>query len=138
MVGIGLLLIAVNLFALFVDNKNLFEKFSWFLKLLPWMIILPYLANTTGWILTEVGRFPWVVYGLLKMEDGVSVVITGGMLLTSLLGFLLVYGLLLAATLFLLFKFAKAGPTIIDPPPVIDEITPLLGEQPGVAVGGSK
>jgi cytochrome d ubiquinol oxidase subunit I len=138
MVGIGLLLIVTIFLVLFIDFKDLFGKFSWFLKLLPWMILLPYLANTTGWMLTEIGRFPWVVYGLLKMADGVSTAITNGMLLTSLLGFILVYGLLMAATLYLLIKYAKAGPDKIEASPSSEEITPLLGEQQGVAVGGSK
>ena len=49
-----------------------------FLKLLPFAIALPYLANTSGWLLTEVGRFPWVVFGLVKLEDGVSPVSDAG------------------------------------------------------------
>ena len=126
MVGIGLLLIAVTLLAIYVDVKNLFVKFAWFLKLLPWMIILPYLANTTGWILTETGREPWIVYGLLTMEAGVSKAVTSGMLLTSLIGFILVYGLLVVATLYLMFKFAKAGPEPNEVIQVVEELTPSL------------
>lgn len=126
MVAIGLLLIAVTLLAIYVDVKNLFVKFAWFLKLLPWMIILPYLANTTGWILTETGREPWIVYGLLTMEAGVSKAVTSGMLLTSLIGFILVYGLLVVATLYLMFKFAKAGPEPNEVIQVVEELTPSL------------
>ncbi len=84
----------------------------WFFKLLPFAIALPYLANTTGWIITEVGRFPWVVYGVVNLQDGVSKAVTGGMLLTSLIGFILVYGLLISATVYLMLKFAKAGPMV--------------------------
>ena len=126
MVGIGLLLIAITLLAMYVDVKNLFGKFNWFLKLLPWMIILPYVANTTGWILTETGREPWIVYGLLTMEAGVSKAVTRGMFLTSLIGFILVYGLLVAATLYLMFKFAKAGPEPDGIIQVAEELTPSL------------
>jgi cytochrome d ubiquinol oxidase subunit I len=114
MVGSGFALIAISLVALFIDLKNLYGKFPWFFKLLPWAIILPYLANSTGWILTEVGRFPWVVYGLVKLQDGVSKVVSSGMLLTSLIGFILVYGLLIVATVYLMLKFAKAGPVPTD------------------------
>jgi cytochrome d ubiquinol oxidase subunit I len=111
MVGAGLLMILISLIALFIDLRNLYGKFSWFLRLLPWAVALPYLANTTGWILTEVGRFPWVVYELLKLQDGVSTVVTSGMFITSLIGFILIYGLIIIATVFLMFKFAKAGPS---------------------------
>jgi cytochrome d ubiquinol oxidase subunit I len=138
MVGIGLLLLATSLLALYIDRRNLFGKFSWFLKILPWLIVLPYLANTTGWMLTEIGRFPWVVYGLLKMENGVSIAITGGMLLTSLIGFLLLYGLLMAATFYLMLKYARAGSDSGEEKPVTDEISPLLGDLQGVDTGGGQ
>ena len=134
MVGAGLLMILISLFALFIDLKKLYRKFPWFLKLLPWAIILPYLANTTGWILTEVGRYPWVVYGLVKMQDGVSKAVTGGMLLTSLIGFILVYGLIITATVFLMMKFAKAGPAVIVEPPA--EFTPSVVTPTRIAIGG--
>jgi cytochrome d ubiquinol oxidase subunit I len=128
MVGAGLIMILMSLVALVIDLRNLYGKFSWFLKLLPFAVALPYLANTTGWILTEVGRFPWVVYGLVKMKDGVSKVVTGGMLLTSLIGFILVYGLIIIATVYLMMKFAKAGPTVAGEVPA--EFTPSLVNPP--------
>jgi cytochrome bd ubiquinol oxidase subunit I len=128
MVGAGLLMIMISLFALVIDLRNLYEKFPWFFRLLPFAIALPYLANTSGWILTEVGRFPWVVYGLVKLQDGVSKAVTGGMLLTSLIGFILVYGLIIVATLYLMLKFAKAGPAVAAE--VSAEFTPSLVNPP--------
>jgi cytochrome d ubiquinol oxidase subunit I len=128
MVGAGLLMILISLLALYTDLKNLYGKSSFFLKLLPWAIALPYLANTTGWILTEVGRYPWVVYGLVKLEEGYSRTLTAGMLLTSLIGFILVYGLIIVATVYLMLKFAKAGPAIVVEAP--DEFTPSLVNPP--------
>jgi cytochrome d ubiquinol oxidase subunit I len=128
MVGTGLLMILISLFALFIDLRNFYGKYPWFFKLLPFTIALPYLANTTGWILTEVGRFPWVVYELVKLQDGVSKVVTGGMFLTSLIGFILVYGLLITATLYLMFKFAKAGPA--NGVEVPADVTPSLINPP--------
>ncbi len=118
MVGAGLLMILFSLFALFIDLRNLYRKFSWFLIILTWAIVLPYLANITGWILTEVGRFPWVVYQLVRLQDGVSEVVTSGMFLTSLIGFILLYGLIIIATVYLMMKFAKAGPTPEEGSPV--------------------
>jgi cytochrome bd ubiquinol oxidase subunit I len=128
MVGAGLLMILISLVALFIDLRNLYGKHILFLKLLPFAIALPYLANTTGWILTEVGRFPWVVYGLVKLQDGVSKAVTAGMLLTSLIGFILVYGLIISATVYLMLKFAKAGPMVAEE--VTAEFTPSLVNPP--------
>ncbi|OGO64287.1 MAG: cytochrome D ubiquinol oxidase subunit I [Chloroflexi bacterium RBG_19FT_COMBO_47_9] len=128
MVGVGLLMIAISLFSLFIDLRNLYGKYPWFFKILPWAIALPYLANTTGWIITEVGRYPWVVYGLVSMQAGVSKAVTGGMLLTSLIGFILVYGLIIVATVYLMMKFAKAGPeSMVE---VTAEFTPSLVNPP--------
>jgi cytochrome d ubiquinol oxidase subunit I len=128
MVGAGLLMIAISLFALFIDLKNLYNKFSWFIKLLPLAIALPYLANTTGWIITEMGRFPWIVYTLVKLEDGVSIILKNSTILISLIGFMLVYGLLIIATLYLMFKYAKAGP--MAAPDVLEEVMPSLVNPP--------
>jgi cytochrome d ubiquinol oxidase subunit I len=110
MVGAGLLMILISVVAFIIELRNFYGKYPWFLKLLPLTISLPYLANTTGWMVTEIGRYPWVVYGLVKMENGVSKAVTPGMFITSLIGFILVYGLLISATVYLMLKFGKAGP----------------------------
>jgi cytochrome d ubiquinol oxidase subunit I len=111
MVGAGTLMIGICLFLLFFVIRNgQYEKFTWLLKLLPFGIALPYIANTAGWLLTEVGRYPWVVYGLLRLEQGVSVVVSAGALWVTLIGYVLLYGLLMGATVYLLAKYAKAGP----------------------------
>jgi cytochrome d ubiquinol oxidase subunit I len=72
-------------------------------------ILLPYLANTTGWILTEAGRQPWIVHGLLKTEQGVSPNVGPEWILASLVGFALVYAVLMAVDVVLLVRAAKAG-----------------------------
>jgi cytochrome d ubiquinol oxidase subunit I len=128
MVGAGLIMILISLFAIFVDLRNRYDKYPWFFKLLPFTIALPYLANTTGWILTEVGRFPWIVYELVKLQDGVSLVVPAGMFLTSMIGFILLYGLLITATLYLMLKYAKAGPTVATEESY--EFTPSLVNPP--------
>jgi cytochrome d ubiquinol oxidase subunit I len=109
MVGAGFALAAMAFYGIFMVMGDLYEKRSLALKAFTWAIILPYLANTSGWILTEVGRFPWVVFGLVKLRDGVSPNVTTGMLWISLLGYILVYGLLIVATVYLLSKYARAG-----------------------------
>jgi cytochrome d ubiquinol oxidase subunit I len=110
MVGAGFLMAALALYALFITLGEMYEQRPWVLRLFGLAIALPYLANSAGWLLTEVGRFPWVVFGLVKLEDGVSQVVTPGMLLVSLIGYILVYGLLIFATIYLLRKYAQAGP----------------------------
>ena len=109
MVGVGFLMAAIVAYALYNVLRNKSDGKFKFLSLFPFFLILPYLSNSTGWILTEMGRQPWVVYGLLKTEDAFSPNLTPGMVLTSLIGFTLVYGLLLVADVFLLAKYAKAG-----------------------------
>jgi cytochrome d ubiquinol oxidase subunit I len=79
------------------------------MRFAPWVILLPYLANTTGWILTETGRQPWIVHGLMKTGEGISPNLTPGLVLTSLLVFACIYTLLLAVDVFLLIRAAKAG-----------------------------
>ncbi len=109
MVGAGFALIALALYALYMVMGDLYEQRRRALKVFTWALILPYLANTTGWLLTEVGRFPWVVFGLVKLENGVSPTVTAGMLWVSLIGYVLVYGILIVATIYLLAKYARAG-----------------------------
>ncbi len=105
--GSFLLLIALLAF-IYVLRKKPMEKMK-FLKLFPFFLFLPYICNTAGWILTEMGRQPWVVFGLLKTEDAVSKSITSGMVLTSLVLFTLVYGVLMLADVYLLARYAKKG-----------------------------
>jgi cytochrome d ubiquinol oxidase subunit I len=110
MVGAGFAMLGLALYALFMVMGEMFETRPRILRLFLWAIALPYLANTAGWILTEVGRIPWVVYGLMKIEDAVSPVVSGGAVMFTLLGYTLIYGALIVADIYLLTKYAKAGP----------------------------
>jgi len=107
MVGVGSLLIAVAAFAWVMRNR--IEKFDWFLKALPYAIPLPYICIWAGWTLAEVGRQPWIVYGLMRTSDAVSPVTTGEVSF-SLLLMCLIYTLLGAAGIWLMIKLAKKGP----------------------------
>jgi cytochrome d ubiquinol oxidase subunit I len=131
MVGAGFLMVLLALYALFLLRAELFkswplvikllpvktnpfEHWSLLLKLFPFAIVLPYIANTCGWLLTETGRFPWMVYGLFRIEEGISPVVTSSMLRITLIGYILVYGLLILVTVYLLSKYAKAGPITVE------------------------
>ena len=111
MVGAGFLMFFLAVFSL--AQVMWPKEGKWrvrILGLLPLAIVLPYLANTTGWLLTEMGRQPWVVYGLQKTADAVSPNLTPGMVLATLVTFALVYGVLMVADGYLLVRYAKAGP----------------------------
>jgi cytochrome d ubiquinol oxidase subunit I len=86
------------------------RRSTFFLKLLPPAMALPYLASTFGWILTESARQPWIVYGLLKVQDAVSPNLTTGEVLFSLIVFTVLLGALIAVTGYLIYKAGTAEP----------------------------
>jgi cytochrome d ubiquinol oxidase subunit I len=81
---------------------------GFFLRWLPLAIVLPYLANSAGWLLTEMGRQPWIVVGLMRTAEGVSVAVSTTEAAISLLAYTLVYAALIVANVYLLAKYAKA------------------------------
>jgi cytochrome bd ubiquinol oxidase subunit I len=110
----SLIMVAVGAYAIYLMLKDWPEKWARWIKWLPWAIALPYIANTSGWILTEMGRQPWIVQGLLKTEQGVTPTNSAGMVLFTLIGFVVIYAVLMVADVYLLTRFAKAGPDATD------------------------
>lgn len=111
MVGLGFLMLLIALIAIPYAKRDPANIPKGFLKLAVWSVFFPYLANTFGWMLTEFGRNPWIVYGLLKIKDGVSPNLAPGTVLFSLLMFAIVYGLLMIADVYLLVLYGlKRGP----------------------------
>jgi len=114
MVGMGMALIFVSMLGVFLWWRgSLFER-RWFLKILVVAVALPELANQLGWMSAEVGRQPWIVYGLLRTKDALSAVVSAGETLTSLILFTLVYLLLFALFIYLLDHKIKEGPVDLD------------------------
>lgn len=114
MVGAGTLMILLALFGLFLLARKRVERTRWYLLVLVGALFLPYIANSMGWIMTEMGRQPWIVFGLLRTQDGGSPTLASGSVLFSLITFTLVYGVLMAVDIYLLMRFAgmrrgKAG-----------------------------
>jgi cytochrome d ubiquinol oxidase subunit I len=107
MVGLGFLFLALTVYGWF--RRNHLEGSPGFLKVMLFAIPLPYVANEAGWMLAEVGRQPWVVYGVMKTSDAVSP-ISGAQVMTSLVAFVLVYTLLGAAAVYLMAGHARKGP----------------------------
>ena len=108
MVGAGMLMLLLALYALFRVLRDRVTTPKWFLRVLPFAIVLPFLANSTGWLLTEMGRQPWIVVGLMKTTDGVSPLVAGSTVLASLVIFTLLYAALMVAEVYLLAKYARA------------------------------
>ncbi len=107
MVALGTYFVLVTLYG-FIRRKQVTES-PWFLRLILFSIPLPYIANQLGWIVTEVGRQPWIVYGLMRTSDAASPV-AASQVGVSLVAFILVYGLLGAAGYYLIYRKATHGP----------------------------
>ncbi len=108
MMGAGLAMTFLSMVGLFLLVTKRLIHYRWFLRILVAATALPYIANSCGWILTEMGRQPWLVFGLLKTADGVSPSVSSGMVLFTLITFIAVYGVLAIVDGFLLFKYGKA------------------------------
>ncbi len=108
MVGLGFLFILLTLYGYF--KREDIENHPAYLKIMLYSIPLTYIAILLGWTVAEVGRQPWIVYGLMKVKDAVSPTITSTQVLTSLIAFTLVYTLLGIADFYLIIKTAKKGP----------------------------
>lgn len=110
MMTIGFIMIAVAAWLLWETRKPNYEMAPWMKSLPFWVIFLPYLANINGWILTEMGRQPWIVQGLLKVQDAVSPNLTVVDMWISLVGYVVIYGVLAGFMFYLMRKYAQAGP----------------------------
>lgn len=109
MIGAGMAMFVLGALGLWFWRRGVLETRRLFLWLLFGGILLPYIAHTTGWLLTEFGRQPWIVYGEMRIEEAISPNVTVAMLWTSLIGFTAIYGLLMVADIYLLQKFARRG-----------------------------
>lgn len=109
MIMIGMALIGLTLFALFLWWKNkLFDK-RWLMAVFGFSVLLPQIANQVGWYTAEVGRQPWVVYGLLRTSDALSENVKAGQVLFSLILFTFIYLVLFILFIYLLNKKIQHG-----------------------------
>lgn len=107
MVGLGFLFVLLALIAVYLAWRKKLPQNRWFLWIMSFAIILPYVASELGWVLAEMGRQPWIVYGLLRTQDAVSKNLSTGDVLGSLIAFIVIYCSLAAVDVFLLTKYAK-------------------------------
>ncbi|MFD3448702.1 cytochrome ubiquinol oxidase subunit I [Microbacteriaceae bacterium 4G12] len=115
MVALGVFFMGLTWFGLYLYRKNKLENSKRYLKLVIWSVLLPYVAINAGWIVSEVGRQPWAVYGLMKTSHAVSP-ISMSQIIFSLVSLIVFYSLLLIADVYLMLKFAKKGTAALETP----------------------
>jgi len=112
MVGLGTILIALMIAAVFLLWRKKIEQSRWILWSILFALPFPYIANIAGWYTVELGRQPWLVYNLLETTKGISSVVSSGNTLFTLLGFVGLYLLLGFLFLLLVGKIIRKGPEL--------------------------
>lgn len=109
MVGLGMLFILTALYGIVQWWRDRLEQSKKYLKLTTYVMFLPLLANSLGWIVAEMGRQPWIVQDVLLTSESVSPNVSAGSMLLTTIAFTLVYGVLAAVAVYLIHKYAKPG-----------------------------
>jgi cytochrome d ubiquinol oxidase subunit I len=110
MVGLGTFFIAIMVVAALLLWRGRLFRARWMLWILMLSAPFPYIANTAGWMTAELGRQPWLVYGLMRTEDGYSKSVSGGNAMFTLLGFMGIYTVAGILFLFLMRREIEQGP----------------------------
>lgn len=111
MIGFGMVAGLLSAIGLWVTRRRATRPVPrWFYRATVLALVLPFAANSAGWIFTEMGRQPWLVYGILRTADGVSPSVGTASVLTSLIVFTLLYGALAVIDGMLMVRYARAGP----------------------------
>ncbi|HKI78762.1 MAG TPA: cytochrome ubiquinol oxidase subunit I [Ignavibacteriaceae bacterium] len=114
MVAIGFALIAISLLGVILWWRGALFKYKWLLWIFVVSVLGPQIANQVGWITAEVGRQPWIVYGLLKTSEALSKAVETNQIVFSLILFAIIYLLLFILFIFLLDQKIKHGPEDAD------------------------
>jgi cytochrome d ubiquinol oxidase subunit I len=110
MITLGTIFIVLMGFAAFLKWRGRLETSTWFLWVLMLALPFPYIANTLGWMTSELGRQPWLVYGLFHTVDGYSKVVSSGDTIFTLIGFVGLYFVLGVLFLLLVGREIDQGP----------------------------
>jgi cytochrome d ubiquinol oxidase subunit I len=103
----AVLILLLGLWGLWLMRRHKLETSRRFLWLATWAVVLPFIMNTAGWMLTENGRQPWIVQGLMLTRDGVSPSVGTSAIVTSLIIFFLLYLVLVIVDLVLMLRYAR-------------------------------
>ncbi|MDQ1130807.1 cytochrome ubiquinol oxidase subunit I [Microbacterium sp. SORGH_AS_0888] len=122
MMGFGGLAALVSVVGLWLTRKNAKRAVpQWAWRIAIWSAPLPLLGSLVGWVFTEMGRQPWIVFGLMLTEDGVSPSVPGWNVLISLIAFTAIYAVLAVVEFGLILKTAKKGPEPLPDPETASE-----------------
>jgi cytochrome bd ubiquinol oxidase subunit I len=111
MVGLGTIFVTVAGISVFLLWRGLLFECRWLLWALMLLMPFPYIANEAGWVVTEVGRQPWIIYGVMKTNDGISANVGAGEAVFTLIGFLGMYFLLGLVFLYFVLREIGLGPS---------------------------
>jgi cytochrome d ubiquinol oxidase subunit I len=114
MIGFGMLTSLLSLVGLWLLRGGRLPQSPWFYRIALWTIPFPLIANSFGWIFTEMGRQPWVVYSQMFTRDGVSPLVAPALVATSMIVLMLLYLVLAIVEVKLIVRYAKAGPADDD------------------------
>ena len=109
MVGLGTIFIGIMVLSAFCLWRGRLYKANWLMWIILLSFPLPFIANTAGWMTAEIGRQPWLVYGLYRTEYGFSPMVSSGNVLFTLLGFLGMYTVLSLLFIFLMLRRIEKG-----------------------------
>ena len=113
MIGLGMAAALVAVVGLWVTRKGAKNPPApWMWKLAIWSFPLALVANIMGWVFTEMGRQPWIVFGLMTTQDGVSPGVSGVEVLISLIAFTAIYAALAVVEIRLIIRAAQKGPDL--------------------------
>ena len=119
MAYLGVVVLLIALWGLWLIRRDKLATSRWFLLVAVWGVVLPFLMNTAGWLLTESGRQPWIVQGIMLTKNGISPTVSTTWLWISVLGFVALYGVLGTVDLLLMLKYSRKE---LPPPPTEAEL----------------
>ncbi len=114
MVGAGFFMLLISIINLVKAFKEKYDFHPFWYKVTFWSLLLPVIANTTGWLFTEIARQPWTVFGLIRTEESVSPNVSTGSVLFSVIAYTLIYAILMIIMISLMIKYAKRKPEEIE------------------------
>ena len=123
MAGLGTYFALLMVVAAFLLWRGKLFEARWVLWPLMLSFPLPYIANTAGWMTAEIGRQPWVVYGLIRTSEGYSKYVSSGNGLFTLLGFMGMYTLLSILFIVLVYRIIERGPQMAVVEPIAERMT---------------
>lgn len=121
MVGIGVLMMLIGFWGAWKRWRGELYDSPVFLRICTFTLPLGFLATLSGWLVTEMGRYPWVVYETIRIEDAVTPSVTGGVALASLLVYIAAYAVIFSAGSYFIWQILRKGPESSEPEPDIDD-----------------